>query len=162
MFPPLPDNSILRNRYQIAACLVRAWVVLRQPICVCRLRSQIILAECAPRRTINFCVSQYFAQLPDCPKFRLFTDGNREYLVMDFVAGQDLPQITDEQCQAQIHLFLKQLYWRGCAARRCTHLFASAGSTARSPRHQTVEYQADTGKPHQTSRFWVGEAIGSR
>lgn len=34
---------------------------------------------------------------PTLPKVSdFFTDGNREYLVMDFVAGQDLKQITDD------------------------------------------------------------------
>lgn len=111
MFPPLPDNSILRNRYQIAGlvgqggmgCVYRA-ADLRLPGRLCAIKEvQINPSESAEMRAQAhdqfLREASILAQLdhPTLPKVSdFFTDGNREYLVMDFVAGQDLKQITDE------------------------------------------------------------------
>ena len=62
MFPPLPDNSILRNRYQIAGLVGQGGKGYRfraQPICdclaaLCAIKEVQIPSEsakCAPRGT---------------------------------------------------------------------------------------------------------------
>ena len=114
MLPPHSSNTILRDRYELLdvvgqggmGCIYKA-ADLRLPGRFCAVKE--IQAEPGTSAEDRAQLHDQFlteasvlAQLdhPNLPKVSdFFTDDNREYLVMDFVPGQDLKQVIDEQIQ---------------------------------------------------------------
>ncbi len=111
MLRPHIHNTILRDRYQLVeivgqggmGCVYKA-EDLRLPGRLCAIKEvqpeQGISAEDRSQLHDQFLTeASILAQLdhPNLPKVSdFFTDDQREYLVMDFVAGEDLKQIIDE------------------------------------------------------------------
>jgi serine/threonine-protein kinase len=111
MFPPLPIDTVLRERYHITGlvghggmgCVYRA-EDLRLPGRLCAIKE----VQIDPNQSAEMRVQSHdqflreasiLAQLdhPGLPKVSdFFTVENREYLVMDFVDGKDLKQIIDD------------------------------------------------------------------
>ena len=110
MLPPHSANTILRDRYQIVelvgqggmGCVYKA-EDLRLPGRLCAIKEvqpEIgISAEDRAQLHNQFLTeASVLAQLdhPNLPKVSdFFTNDDREYLVMDFVAGDDLKEIVD-------------------------------------------------------------------
>lgn len=115
MFPPLSAQTVLRERYRITdivghggmGCVYRA-ADLRLPGRFCAVKEVHIdptqSAEAQVQSHDQFLrEASILAQLdhPGLPKVSdFFTEGNREYLVMDFVPGQDLKQVIDDHVRA--------------------------------------------------------------
>lgn len=115
MLKPHTSNTILRERYQLVeivgqggmGCVYKA-EDLRLPGRLCAIKEVQpelgISAEDRAQLHDQFLTeASILAQLdhPNLPKVSdFFTDDERDYLVMDFVPGQDLKQIVDESVRA--------------------------------------------------------------
>ncbi|MCB8951433.1 MAG: serine/threonine protein kinase [Ardenticatenales bacterium] len=114
MFPPLKDNTILRNRYKLTNVVGQGGMGsiyraedLRLPGRLCAIKE--VQPDTNADPTITAQMQNQFlqeasilAQLdhPNLPKVSdFFRDNGRDYLVMDFVAGRDLKQILEQSQQ---------------------------------------------------------------
>ncbi len=111
MLPPLKNDTILRERYRLTNIVGRGGMGsvyraedLRLPGRICAVKEvqpdPNAAADAVTQMQTQFLQeASILAQLdhPNLPKVSdFFADGGREYLVMDYVPGQDLKEIMDE------------------------------------------------------------------
>lgn len=111
----LRPGTVLRDRYEVLACVgqggmgaVYRAADLRLEGRICALKEVLVDPDLSPEAASQLQAqfrqeASVLARLdhPNLPKVSdYFTEGGREYLVMDFVAGPDLRQVLDQELRA--------------------------------------------------------------